>query len=74
VVTTPHQNRINEDLFKASDNMNMTGGFSQLKKSELDFMNSTSKSFMEKGNISIEDPGLETLPEENTSASRTAIS
>jgi hypothetical protein len=52
----------------------MTGGFSQLKKSELDFMNSTSKSFMEKGNISIEDPGLETLPEENTSASRISIS
>lgn len=40
-----------------------------MKKADYDIMNQTTQSFMEKGNISIEDPDLETLPEEETSKS-----
>lgn len=51
--------------------MNMTGGFSSMNKADLDILTSTSHSFMKKGNISIEDPSLDDLPEQKSS--RTSI-
>ena len=42
-----------------------------MNKVDLEILNSTSRSFMKKGNIAIDDPNLDDLPEQKTS--RTSI-